>query len=388
MGLRSSDSRSSFRLSSPLATAFCLLAALTGAAQQPDRARTEALSRRANERIQALQREADKLTSEERSLLGDLRKLEIDRQIKFEERQQIADQVAQVGADLDANADRTRELEAQETNSRPELRAHLVDMYKLGQGRYLRLLLSTSDMRQMGQAARLLAALARIDHERIVVRERMLRELRTARGTLEDRRRTLNVLRVNAEHAESALEQAVIARNALIRDIDTRRDLNSQLVAELQIAQQKLQVTLRDLSNGVPVDAGLLPIRPFRGDLDWPVTATSSRHATRTGSSGLATGLEISAAEGASVSAVHEGTVAFADTFGGFGNLVIVEHGTQNFSLYANLLEMTVKKGDRVERGEPIGTVGLAPAGSSELHFELRIDGQSVDPLQWLKKRP
>src|SRR5215468_519423 len=188
MGLRSSDSRPSFRLSSALATTFCLLAAVTGAAQQPDQARTEALSRRANERIQALQREADKLTSEERSLLGDLRKLEIDRQIKFEERQQIADQVAQVGAELDANADRTRELEAQETNSRPELRARLVDMYKLGQGRYLRLLLSTSDMRQMGQAARLLAALARIDHERIVVRERMLRELRTARGTLEDRR--------------------------------------------------------------------------------------------------------------------------------------------------------------------------------------------------------
>jgi septal ring factor EnvC (AmiA/AmiB activator) len=49
---------------------------------------------------------------------------------------------------------------------------------------------------------------------------------------------------------------------------------------------------------------------------------------------------------------------------------------------------MSVNKGDRVERGQAIGTVGLAPAGSSELHFELRIDGQSVDPLQWLKKRP
>ena len=47
-----------------------------------------------------------------------------------------------------------------------------------------------------------------------------------------------------------------------------------------------------------------------------------------------------------------------------------------------------MKKGDRVERGQPIGTVGLAPAGASELHFELRIDGQSVDPLQWLRKRP
>jgi septal ring factor EnvC (AmiA/AmiB activator) len=375
-------------VSSFVAGVFWVLSACTVAAQPSDRARTEALSRRAGERMQALQREADKLASEERTLLGDLRKLEIDRQIKIEERQQIAEQAAQVGAELDANATRTRELEAQDANSRPELRARLVDMYKLGQGRYLRLLLSTSDMRQVGQAARTLAALARIDHERIVTRERMLRELTTARGTLEDRRRQLNTLRLNAERTESAVEQAVAVRNALIHDIDGRRDLNAQLVAELQTAQQKMQATLRDLGNGVPADAESLPIRPFRGDLEWPVTATGNRRSTRTGTSGAASALEISAAEGASVSAVHEGVVAFADTFGGFGNLVIIEHGTQDFSLYANLLDMTVNKGERVERGQPIGTVGLAPAGSSELHFELRIDGQSVDPLQWLKKRP
>jgi septal ring factor EnvC (AmiA/AmiB activator) len=79
--------------------------------------------------------------------------------------------------------------------------------------------------------------------------------------------------------------------------------------------------------------------------------------------------------------------VAFADAFGGFGNLVIIDHGAQSFSLYGNLLEMSVTKGGRVERGGTVGTVGPAPAGPPELHFELRIDGQSVDPLQWLRKR-
>jgi septal ring factor EnvC (AmiA/AmiB activator) len=370
-------------------TAAAAAASMTLSAQSGDRARTEALSRRAAERLQVLQREADKLAADERTLLGDLRKLEVDREIKAAERQQADEQAAQVAADLEANAERTSELEAQEANSRPELRARLVDMYKLGQGRYLRLLLSTTDMRQVGQAARMLAALARIDHDRILRRERMLRELKSTHATLEERRRQLETLRVSAERAETALEQAVIARNALIHDIDNRRDLNAQLLGELEAAQQRLQATLRDLANGSPADAVSLPIRPFRGDLEWPVAAaTASRHSTRSGTSAAATGLDISAAEGAPVSAVHEGTVAFADTFGGFGNLVIIEHGTQNFSLYANLLEMGVKKGERVERGEPIGTVGLAPAGSSELHFELRIDGQSVDPLQWLKKRP
>jgi len=356
-------------------------------AQQPDRARTEALARRATDRMQALQREADKLTADERTLLGDLRKLEVDREIKAEELRQIAADGAQVGAELAANTQRTRELEAQETLGRPEVRSRLVDIYKLGQGRYLRLLLSTTDVRQVGQASRTLAALAKIDHDRVVSRQLTLDELRKARATLEDRRRRVNILRANAERAEAALTQAARARNDLIRDIDSRRDLNAQLVGELQAAQQKLQATLRDLANGAASDASL-PIRPFRGDLDWPVAATGNRRAARSGTSPASTGIEIAAAEGAQVSAIHEGVVAFADVFGGFGNLVIIEHSPQNFSLYGNLLEMSVRKGDRLERGQPIGTVGLAPAGTAELHFELRIDGQSVDPLQWLRKRP
>src|SRR5215467_1876935 len=197
-------------------TAAFSAASMTLSAQTGDRARTEALSRRAAERLQVLQREADKLAADERTLLGDLRKLEVDREIKAAERQQADEQAAQVAADLEANAERTRELEAQEANSRPELRARLVDMYKLGQGRYLRLLLSTTDMRQVGQAARMLAALARIDHDRILRRERMLRELKSTHATLEERRRQLDALRVSAERAETALEQAVVARNALI----------------------------------------------------------------------------------------------------------------------------------------------------------------------------
>jgi murein hydrolase activator len=354
--------------------------------QSPDRARTEAMARRAIDRLRALQQEADALASQERTLLGDLRKLEVDRQLKVEELRQIAGDTTQLTAQLSSNAQRTRELERQESSGRPELRHRLVDIYKLGQGRYLRLLMSTTDVRQIGQAARTLSALARLDHDRIVSRQRTLDELKRARLTLEERRRRLDSLRAKAQSAESAMAVTAKARGDLIHDIDSRRDLNAQLVGELQAAQQNLQLTLRDLASA-PADAAALPIRPFRGDLDWPVAPTGTRRSSRSPSSPLSTGIDITAAEGAPVAAVHDGVVAFADAFGGFGNLVIVDHGGQSFSLYGNLLEMSVMKGARVERGDPVGTVGPAPAGPPELHFELRIDGQSVDPLQWLRKR-
>src|SRR5215831_7666583 len=102
--------------------------------QWSDRAHTEALARRATERLRALQQEADALASQERTLLGDLRKLEIDKQLKAEELRQISAESSQIVAELTANTQRTRELERQESSGRPELRSRLVDIYKMGQG--------------------------------------------------------------------------------------------------------------------------------------------------------------------------------------------------------------------------------------------------------------
>ena len=376
------------RASVPLALLLAPVLSLVLLAQAPDRARTEALAQRATERLQVLRKEADRLAAEERTLLGDLRKLEVQRQIKAEELRQIVADGSQITAELLSNRRRVEYLEQQETSSRPELRARLVDIYKLGQGRYLRLLLSTTDLRQVGQASRILAALAKLDGDRIVTRQRTLTELKRTRAVLEQRGRRLNTLRAEAERAQTALDRAAESRSALIRDIDTRRDLNAQLVGELQTAQQKLQAALRGLTaNATAVEPAGLPLRPFRGDLDWPVAGTLARRSANVAGASNSNGIIIAASEGSVVSAVHDGVVAFADPFGGFGNLVILDHGAQSFSLYGDLLEMSVKKGARIERGQPVGTVGPAPAGPPELYFELRIDGQSVDPLQWLKKR-
>src|SRR6185295_13260205 len=73
--------------------ANCMVALVLAAASahgQTDRARTEAAARRATERLQALQREADQLVSDERTLLNDLRRLEVERQIKTEDVKRIA----------------------------------------------------------------------------------------------------------------------------------------------------------------------------------------------------------------------------------------------------------------------------------------------------------
>ena len=371
------------------ACAFLLLTA-PSLAQQPDRERTEALARRAGERLQTLQREADRLAAAERTLLGDLRKLELDRQIRVEQLLQAKADADAVQAELDATTARIEQLERQDLSERPELRARLVETYKLGQGRYLRLLLATSDLRRLGQATRAVAVLAKLDRERIASHKQTLTELKASRATLEDRRKKLAILSADAARAQAAADRAVEARENLIRDIDRRRDLNAQLSGELQAAQQRLQLSLRDLgASGTLAEARPLPLRPFKGDLDWPADGSVRRPFSRTAARGRAAsnGIEIAAAEGTPARAIHDGVVAFADTFAGFGNLVILDHGSQTFSLYGHLLDVAVTKGARADHGQVVGRVGSSPAGPDGLYFEMRVDGQPVDPLQWLKKR-
>jgi len=356
-------------------------------AQGPDRARTEALARRATERLQALQREADRLASEERTLLGELRKLEVERQLRAEELKTIDADAAKVEGELASTDARVQTLQNAEEASKPELRARLVEIYKLGRAKYLRLVLATPDLRHLGQATRTVAALAKMDRDRIASHQQTVSELARTRQALEQRRTELATLRTAAARAQAAAQRAAQARADLVRDIDQKRDLNAQLAGELQTAQQRLQTVLREMSAGATPASGetaALPLKPFRGDLPWPVNGEVQRRFSRTAASN---GIEIAAPEGASAMAIHDGVVAFAGTFGGFGNLVILDHGSQTFSLYGDLLEIAVKKGARVEHGQPIGKVGPTPSGANALYFELRVDGQPVDPLQWLKKR-
>jgi murein hydrolase activator len=355
----------------------------------PTRQRAEVASERAAERIRALQREAESLAAREGELLVDLRKLEVQRQLKTEELAQIARDRAATQRRLEESTQKAAELSNLAHAEQPDIQARLVRIYKLGQVGYWRLLLDIDDLRSLGRAYRTAAALTKIDHDRVSAHARTLDELKQERAALEARSREIQSLQERAKTARAALDKAVAARTALVASIDARRDLNAQLTSELQAAQQRLQVSVSQLDASSP--AVSLPLRPFQGALPWPVRGrpVASFGKPLAGRPGTTSnGIEIAVTEGQLVRAVHEGTVVFADQFTGYGNLVIVEHSDRAYSLYGHLSSMLVSKGTRVEAQASIGMSGTNPSGNPALYFELRVDGKPVDPLQWLVRRP
>jgi murein hydrolase activator len=356
---------------------------------QPFRAATQpqpppSASQRIAERISALQREADALASQEQTLIGELRKLDIDRQIKVAELARIDDELKQTHSQLDATVQRAAALRDAAETERPDVEARLVQLYKMGRAGYWRLLLDVDDARSIGRAYRTASALTRIDRDRVQQHQRTLESLAQERASLEARARQVGALQEKAVAARAAVDRAVAARTALVASIDRRRDLNAQLTGELQAAQQRLSASVEKLGGARPIVQ--VPIKPFRGALPWPVSGiVISRFGAQRGGAAR-NGVEISIAEGRPVRPVHEGTVAFADQFAGYANLVILDHGDNAFTLYGYLDSLDVKRGDTVDPQTRLGASGRNPSGNPALYFELRIDAKPVDPLQWLKK--
>jgi len=79
--------------------------------------------------------------------------------------------------------------------------------------------------------------------------------------------------------------------------------------------------------------------------------------------------------------AVDSGRVSFADIFLGYGRMIILDHGQRIHSIYSRLGDMKVKVGDVVGKRNVIALAG------DTLHFEFRVGGKSVDPLQYLMPR-
>jgi septal ring factor EnvC (AmiA/AmiB activator) len=120
---------------------------------------------------------------------------------------------------------------------------------------------------------------------------------------------------------------------------------------------------------------------PVRGDL-------MAKFGSKRGDGPSWKGLFIRAAEGSEVRAVAGGRVVFADWLRGFGNLIIIDHGSEYMTIYGNNQSVLKRAGDLVKAGDIIASTGNSGGNEqSGLYFEMRHQGRAFDPLDWVTIR-
>lgn len=200
--------------------------------------------------------------------------------------------------------------------------------------------------------------------------ERRLRELEDVRG------RSLALVQQSARQTQARLLQVQ-------RDEKRLADLLATFEAERR----------RAAAARPNVPAALSTLRTSDlGRLDWPVEGAILYRFGRVVNPNNTTtrwnGIGIGAAAGTPVKSVAGGSVVLAEAFGTYGQTVILSHGDGDFSVYGSLARLDVRKGQTIQKGHVVGTVGRTdPDLDAHLHFEMRPKGRAVDPLEWLRSR-
>ncbi|HEX2724315.1 MAG TPA: M23 family metallopeptidase [Beijerinckiaceae bacterium] len=134
-----------------------------------------------------------------------------------------------------------------------------------------------------------------------------------------------------------------------------------------------------------PESTSSLPPSDGTGEFRWPA---HGRVISGFGGASANEGINIAVPEGTPVKAAESGTVAYAGSeVKGYGNLVLVRHESGYVSAYAHNSEITVKRGDKVRRGQVIAKSGqTGNVTSPQLHFEIRKGSTPIDPIPFLSR--
>jgi septal ring factor EnvC (AmiA/AmiB activator) len=367
--------------------------------------------------------QAQKRLREERQKAADARKREagvlseleaIDQRLT-DKRKQVASldgRMRKAQADIaDLRAEIGR-LQARRAGQEEVLGRRLRALYKLqAQGGVLPILLSGADPVEQTVQLRHLTTLATVD-------ARLIREYRVTSDVLADRKsrvetrgREVAALRSEAEHERAEFDQEAARRRELLAKVQGERAYHDRMVGELSEATRRLEAFIRDLQEKqrravAKVPPPSRPARPapgdgaagtgfaaLRGRLAWPADGrvvaeygpqVNPRFGTRT----FRNGIDIEASEGSNIEAVFPGHVVYTGWFRGYGNLIIVDHGGEYYTVYAHAADIRVTEGDEVKQGQIIGTVGdTGSLQGPRLYFEVRHEGKPQDPAQWLRPR-
>ena len=352
-------------------------------------------------------RKAAEARARESSVLAELEV--IDKRLADKQRQiaRLDARMKRAATDVQSLRSEVHQLETQRAGQQAALARRLRAMYKVHvQGGALPLLLAGDDPTARAAAIRHLGSLASLDARLIQEYRGTSDRLQDRRGREEARQRDLAGLRADAQREQAEVDADAAKRRILLAKVRDERAYHERMVGELTEAARRLEAFIRDLQARQRRVAKLPPpskpgteappavgFGTLRGRLPWPtdgrvVSAFGAQVHPRFGTRTFRNGVDIEAGEGRDVAAVFGGHVVYTGWFKGYGNLIILDHDNEYYTLYAHVADILVKEGDDVKQGQRIGTVG--DTGSLEgprLYFEVRFEGKPQNPEQWLRKR-
>lgn len=378
--------------------AFLLLVGLSyfsTAFTQQDVSDLEKRLNKINQEIQALESKIKAERIKEATLLAQLDHISWKKRLTQAELSRLYLQMDKTNDELASLRKNIHSLKKKLESEQRAMEKTLVTLYKYGKFDFLQFLLETGNMSALLTESKHLSYLA--SHQKKVIADFLntMSDLKAAEQAQENRRNEIAELLQETEEKKRQLEAQEIENKAFIQNVQKNKRIYEQALKEQRERAEQLQSLMKRLeAEEIVLPFRFIPFYERKGKLPWPI---SGKILTRFGRERhpqfntitMNNGIEISPSqENSIISAIHPGKVVYADYFQGYGNLIIIDHGLNYYSLYGHCAEFLVDKGSLVQEGQAIALVG--DSGSLKgmcLYFEIRFKTKPLDPLQWLRKR-
>ncbi len=272
---------------------------------------------------------------------------------------------------------------------RKALEGRLIALYEAGETNYLDVLLNSKSLSDFISSYYLISEITKYDTELLEDLERDKNEIETNKKSLEEQRERLKSLRNNRERTSIVLENTRVLQNTYKNQLtEEEKELQAQIEEyESQVREIESEILMLTMSN--------LDSEYSGGIMAWPVpgyTRITSEFGMRLHPIlhvyKLHTGIDIGAPMRANFIAAADGVVIKAEMNSAYGNMVLIDHGGGISTLYAHGDEIVVKVGQEVKRGDIVLKVGSTGYSTGpHAHFEVRVNGECVQPLNFLKKQ-
>jgi murein DD-endopeptidase MepM/ murein hydrolase activator NlpD len=321
----------------------------------------------------------------EASVLAELERLEQQLNLSTKELNYIEARLSYMSDQVQRTRDEIATIEGKLGAQKEAFNARLTSMYKAGRVSYVDILLASGSLSEFMSRLHYLREIAAQDNALIAEYSANRSELLAKRQELESGIVELASLKESEQQKRADVTSGSQERERYLARVQADRQQLEQALDEAERQSAALEKVIRDLQ----ARSQKAQVHPL--SMMWPVSGgwISSYYGNRLhpilGYYRWHSGIDYAADSGTPIKAMEDGTVILAGDNGSYGNCVIIDHGGGVSTLYGHASRILVKKGQDVLKGQTVALVGSTGLSTGpHLHFEVRVNGSTQDPLKWL----
>ena len=344
-----------------------------------------------NEQKEQAQNEKDQVTEQRQNAESELDT--INAQISSIEAEifSLQNQLDELNSSITQKEQEIEEKQAELDHKEDLLKTRMVAMYKGGGTTYLDVLLGSSNYIEMYTKYNAIQKIAEKDTELINEVSQQKADIENQKQELENNKAQVESVKSETDAKNAELKAAKVAKQSTISQLSAEEQALQQKIEEFEEAIEQAQKEIADATQGASGYEGAFTGGRFEWPLSYSYNRITSIFGNRTAPTAGASTNHGAIDIGVSYVPVYapaNGKVILAQWVSGYGNYIMIDHGSGYYTAFGHLSQFTVSVGTVVSTGQQIAVSGNTGVSTGpHLHYEVYVGGRSkgyrVDPLQW-----